>query len=188
MKKTIILIILLNANNIIAKENEIGLSTKVNNLKLEAVYKKSLTGDETDLKTYFRSGNKIGVNLTYLFDDDSTQEITDINNNDYNKISVNKNFAVNSENYKLNHTDGLKNNIEKLSRGTNYIKLSTKKESFITKTNNQIKTVGIFTKFAKKLEEKYGKIADSNITRENPNKNEKIIIFFNKEEKNNEGR
>ena len=175
MKKLITIFILSSLFTLAEEDNKLGISTKIDNFKLEAVYKKKLSGYETDLKSYFKSGNSIDFNFTYLIGDENDPESLGVSNF---KRNLNVSKELNKSDYTLNNTEGLKkviHNVSEISTKINTVKFNVSTEDNIKEKEKKVK---IFNTYSKKILKNYGKINMENIKKDEIIKKDKIEIVF----------
>lgn len=167
-------IILADSNNINLAESKFRIAKK-DNLSIDAIYKKSLNYDTSDLKTYFKNGNTIGLNFTYFIGDSDKKlnmsdkiYVTNLTNNRY----LNKKEII----YELKNKE-LKTTVHKINEIINVNNIKVNAGNIETRKN--INTLLLLNKYGKTLQKKYGKIEKSKIViKENENKKYKIVITF----------
>lgn len=164
-------IILANTESNNSSESKFSLAKK-DNLSIDAIYKREFKSDVdiNDLKTYFKNGNTIGVNFTYLIGDKDKKE------NFKNNIYITNLSSNNKRDIKYDLKDTkLKTTVHKINEiNLNNVQFKvTKKEN-----KNKIEsTLTLLNRYGKKLQIKYGKISnDKIIVKEN--KKDKLVITF----------
>lgn len=161
-------------------ESKFNINTKNDNILLEAVYKKELEEGVSDLKSYFKNGNSIGLNITYFLGEGNNKQ------NTQDKISI-INFSNKPISRKSNINYELKSSSEQIKRTVNAINETINIGNVKVKAGNSDKNktksnkvIPILNSYGVMLQKKYGKL-DKNklLVQENSVKTYKIVITFN---------
>lgn len=161
-------------------ESKFNINTKNDNILLEAVYKKELEEGVSDLKSYFKNGNSIGLNITYFWGEGKNKQ------NTQDKISI-INFSNKPITRKSNINYELKSSSEQIKRTVNAINETINIGNVKVKAGNSDKNklksntvIPILNSYGVMLQKKYGKL-DKNklLVQENSVKTYKIVITFN---------
>ncbi|WP_288847214.1 hypothetical protein [uncultured Sneathia sp.] len=161
-------------------ESKFNINTKNDNILLEAVYKKELEEGVSDLKSYFKNGNSIGLNITYFWGEGNNKQ------NTQDRISI-INFSNKPISRKSNINYELKSSSEQIKRTVNAINETINIGNVKVKAGNSDKNktksntvIPILNSYGVMLQKKYGKL-DKNklLVQENSVKTYKIVITFN---------